>query len=262
MSQVSTPAAEPKKKGSAGKTFLSVIFFILILACAYILAKCMSMGAMNSIAAGQEVLGKYADLLGGGIADFLSGALGFWCAFSSVVLWFGLWIVTTKRIATAIRGLGVACSIAALAQIAGGLLALLLICVFSVESDLSAYKDALPSLFVNTCGDTVIFALSSMLIAAFGIFVCKLRKLPKKNQAKPAESAPMSEPEKTPEPAVVSAAAPQPETPNITNIDIDVAEPAMQPDVLSEELAGICHMCGTKNDTSVKFCGSCGAKLG
>lgn len=244
MSKTNTPAS-PKKKGSAGKTFLSIVFFILILGCGYILAQSMCLGALGQISTGSEILEASSSSL---LTGFLAKPLGFWCAACAVGVWFLLWIITTKRIASAIRGLGVACSLAALLQIIGGLLTLLLTCVFSVDSDLLEYKKVLPFLFAETCGDVVIFALSSMLIAALGIFICKIKKLPKKSKAKAEAAAFASEEEKIP--AAVGASKEQLET-----------KPAVQNDLV-DDLAGVCHMCGEKNEKNVKFCGGCGAKLG
>lgn len=287
-------AAIPKKKGGAGKTFLSVVFFILILACAYILAKCMSAGAMNNLSAGREFLEACSVSYGKGLVNFISGALGFWCSLSAVILWFGLWITSTRRIASAIRGLGVACSVAALVQLIGQLIFMLLTCVFSMDSILLPFKEDYPGLFADTCGNNVIFALCSMMIAAFGIFICKLKKLPKKGEKNTAPAAVLaSEPIAAPAPAaapqpVPAAAVAAPESapvqpPKMSSIDIDVAqaEPphplpqeeseqnltaaeetlAAQPEALIQSLAGICHMCNAKNDPNMNFCGHCGAKL-
>ncbi len=269
MSNTGTSAAAEKKKGGAGKTFLSVLFFILILACASVFAVCIYADAMNQTAVGKNILSECAAVLGGNVVDFVTGSLGFWCAFSAVVLWFGLWVVTTRRIASAIRGLGIACSIAALVPLAGSLILLLLTCVFSVDSMLLSYEDALPALFVDTCGNIVIFVLSSMLIAAFGIFICKLKKLPKKSVQKAIPEA-----EKEPVPVAAAAAVSQPASQHISTIDIDVTEKPVEepvsapedekgsePDELPKEFEGICPVCGARNEPNVKFCGSCGTKL-
>ncbi len=263
MSNTGTAAEVTKKKGSAGKTCLSILFFILILACAYILAKCMGAGAMNQIAAGKNILGEYSSILGSGIVNFIKESIGFWCAFSAVILWFGLWIVTTRRVASAIRGLGVACSIAALAHLIGELLNLLLTCVFSTDSIMTPYKDALPGLFADTCGDNVIFALSSMIIASFGIFICKIKKMPKRMAATQTVSTSASAEQTAPQPAPIAAAVhtsanDAPAAP----IQEKTPAPAEAPsDESSRDVTTICHICGTQNDAHVKFCGTCGAKL-
>ncbi|MBQ8514964.1 MAG: hypothetical protein IJ496_06155 [Ruminococcus sp.] len=280
-------AAIPKKKGGAGKTFLSVVFFILILACAYILAKCMSAGAMNNLSSGRELLEACSVSYGKGLVNFISGALGFWCSLSAVILWFGLWIASTRRIASAIRGLGVACSVAALVQLIGQLIFMLLTCVFSMESILLPFKEDYPGLFADTCGNNVIFALCSMMIAAFGIFICKLKKLPKKGErttAPGAEPASAPVPQPVPAAAVSASEAAPAQPPKMSSIDIDVTHtqpahplpqeepmpdpdaaaediPAAQPEELLESLAGVCHMCNARNHPDMNFCGHCGAKL-
>ena len=50
----------------------------------------------------------------------------------------------------------------------------------------------------------------------------------------------------------------------ISNIDVNVSgasEPMTDNESLIRSLAGVCHMCGKKNEAGVSFCGGCGAKL-
>ena len=264
MSKSNTPAA-PKKKGSAGKTFLSVIFYILIQACSIVLALCMELRTKSG-----SVLSAIDSAIGFNVMEFVTGEICFWCAFSAVILWFGLWFTTTGRIASAIRGLGTACAISAGSVLLGDIITLLMVCVFGLENALSPFADSLPSLFTDGCGDNVIFLLSSIMIASVGGFVCAIKKLPKKISKKShnAEPAPAPAAEPTPEPVHTSAPAPQdmPYTANtgITNIDVNVSgNSAAQTDneSLIRSLAGLCHICGKKNEAGVSFCGGCGAKL-
>ena len=261
MSNSNTPAA-PKKKGGAGNTFLSVIFYILIQACSLVLAICLELRTKSS-----AVLEAIDSAVGFSFTEYTISIMCFWCAVSAVILWFGLWLLTTGRIASAIRGLGVACAISAGAVLLGDIITLLLICVFGFENALTPFADTLSSQFADGCGDNVIFLLSSIIIASVGGFICALRKLPKKSAKKTADVpayAPVSEPVFTSAPQN-SARTEMPAGNNgITNIDVNVSgKPAPQADndSLIRSLAGVCHMCGKKNDAGVSFCGGCGAKL-
>lgn len=239
-----------KEKNSGLKTFLSVVFFILTLASALVLSLNLSMHNKD-----KAILDAYGTVLGGGVTDFLSGLLCFWCALSAVILWFGLWICTTKRIASAIRGLGLSCAIASAAVLICELVSMLLVCAFKMDSVLTPFADSLPSQFADTAGRNVIFLLSSTLIASVGIFICKLQKMPKK-QASPA-------PENAPVPQTVPASAE--ETANTAAVSQPESSETPVQDTNSESLVsslqGVCHMCGNKNEPDVKFCGKCGAKL-
>ncbi len=232
MDSTNTPAAVEKKKDSFGKTMLSVLFFTLILIFAYVLAVSITTGEMVGLPSGPEILDCCSEIIGKGSVKFLSGPFGFWCSLSAIILWFGLWIVSTKRILTAIRGLGLACAIAALVQIISSLITLLLVCVFSMDSILLPFKKILPILFTLTVGKVLIFLLSSMIIAAIAIFIIRLKKLPRKNKKNIAAEAPTS----------TDAAAPAPAAETSTS-------------------TGICPVCGVQNTPDMKFCGGCGAKL-
>lgn len=260
MSKSNNPDAA-KKKGSAGKTFLSVIFYILIQACSLVLALCMELRTKSG-----SVLGAVDSAAGFSFTKYLTGEICFWCAIAAVIIWFVLWLITTGRIASAIRGLGVACAISAGAVLLGDITTLLLVCVFGLENALSPFADSLPSLFTDGCGDNVIFLLSSVIIASVGGFICALKKLPKKASKKSADSAPAPAPAAEP----VHAAAPAPQNTSfsansgISNIDVNVSgasEPMTDNESLIRSLAGVCHMCGKKNEAGVSFCGGCGAKL-
>ncbi|MGN0584611.1 MAG: zinc ribbon domain-containing protein [Ruminococcus sp.] len=276
MEKNTKTSAAQKKKGGGFRTFLSVVFFILILLSALVLSVCMSIRTKSS-----DILGVYSKIVGTGITDFLTGDICFWCAISAVVLWFGLWLLTTKRVPSAIRGLGIACSIAPMSVLSVELVIMLLVCAFKVQSSLTPFADSLPSQFVNGCGDNVIFLLSSMIIASVGILICKIIKLSKAKKADTDERTP-SEPiaESVSEPALEPVAASVPvqdnlqmntsENENIRNIDIDVSDNSIPGNTeasddaeksIIESLEGVCHMCGAKNEPGVKFCGSCGAKL-
>ncbi len=237
--------ANSKEKSGAVKSFLSVVFFILIMASALVLAVCMSLRTKSG-----AVLGVYSGVVGEEIVNFAAGKLCFWSAFSAVVLWFGLWIITTKRIASAIRGLGIGCSIAALGVLLGELISMLLVCVFKLENGLTPYAGTLPEQFADGCGDNVIFLLASIMVASLGVFICKVKKLPKKTK-----TVLVSESESAPVPV---AAAVEHGSEN-SGVSADVQETS---EGLVASLAGVCHMCGKQNDPDVKYCGGCGAKLG
>ncbi len=170
------------KKNSAGKGLLSVLFFVLILLSSLLLALCMDIRTK-----GGTVLTAYGDVFGEGFTKFLSGSFCFWLAFSAVVLWFGLWIVSVKKIPSAIRGLGIACSISALVVLVGELLNLLITCVFKADNAFAGCASSLPSQFGDGCGDNVLFLLWSIIVASVGIFICKLKKLPKKTDSSGCE---------------------------------------------------------------------------
>lgn len=247
-----TNNSAPSKKSGAGKTFLSVLFYILILASAFVLAVCMNVRTKSG-----TVLSAYAEPLSEDIVKFAAGDVCFWLAFSAVILWFGLWIVTTKRVASAIRGLGIACTIAPLSVLLGELITMLLVCVFKLENGLTPYADSLPSQFADGCGDNVIFLLTSLMIASFGVFLCKVKNLPKKTKAVPIQQA-----SEAPAPVTAPAASVSASESNITDIDVDVSGAPSEPsESLVASLAGVCHICGKKNAPDVKFCGGCGAKL-
>ncbi|MDD6270117.1 MAG: zinc ribbon domain-containing protein [Oscillospiraceae bacterium] len=273
-------SASQKKKGGGFKTFLSVVFFILILLSAFVLSLCMSIRTKSS-----EIINVYSKIAGSGITDFLAGDICFWCAISAVILWFGLWVQTTRRVPSAIRGLGIACSIAPASVLAGELVVMLLVCAFKVQNSLTPYADSLPSQFVNSCGDNVIFLLSSMIIASVGILICKIIKLLKAKKADKAETSsfeanaePAAEPVSDPVLEPVAASVPvqdnlqanTSENESIRNIDIDVSDNNNSSSTetsddaeksIIKSLEGVCHLCGAKNEPGVKFCGSCGAKL-
>lgn len=254
-----------KEKSSGFKTFLSVIFFILTLASALVLSLNLSMQNKD-----KAILDAYGTVLGGGVTDFLSGLLCFWCALSAVILWFGLWICTTKRIASAIRGLGLACAIAPAGVLIGELVSMLLVCAFKIDCALSPFADSLPSQFADTSGKNVIFLLSSAIIASVGILICKIKKMPKTikaaSQSEP-NPAPVPQPVPAPAPVTASENIVPPMQHSVTDIDIDVSDKTAAPiqtegtDSLVNSLIGVCHMCGHRNDANVKFCGKCGAKL-
>lgn len=274
MSKKNKTETVPTKKGGAFKTFLSVVFFILILASALVLALCMSISHKSG-----DILDVYSGILGNGLTDFLSGKFCFWIAISAVVLWFGLWIATTKRAASAIRGLGIGCTVAPLLVLLGELGTMLIVCTFKFNTALAPFADVLPSQFLNTSGKNCIFMLSGAIIAAIGIFICKIKKLPKNSKTAASQSETTAvQPEND---AAIPAVEPAPvaayenafsEIPSVqtseklTNIDIPVSDiPVSTPDVMIEnaaaDLAFVCHMCGEKNEPNVKFCGKCGAKL-
>lgn len=254
MENAKLNSPDQKKKSSGFKTFLSVIFFIFTLGCALALAVNLSMQGKSS-----ALIDAYSSELGSGFTSFLSGKLCFWCMISAVVLWFGLWLCTTKRIASAIRGLGLSCAIASALVLAGELITMLLVCAFKIDSILTPFADSLPSQFGDTAGKNVIMLLSSVLIASVGIFICKLQKLPKKKKDTATQNAPV--------PQTVPAAAETAE--NTAPVFQTVpAKPVANVSVennsdesLVSSLAGVCHMCGNKNEPNVKFCGKCGAKL-
>ena len=93
MSKSNNPDAA-KKKGSAGKTFLSVIFYILIQACSLVLALCMELRTKSG-----SVLGAVDSAAGFSFTKYLTGEICFWCAIAAVIIWFVLWLITTGRIA-------------------------------------------------------------------------------------------------------------------------------------------------------------------
>ncbi len=204
---------------SGGKIFLGGLLSLLIFLSALVLAACMCLRTK-----GGTVLSAYESVLGEGLVGFLSGALCFWLAFSIVVLFFILYIIAVRRIPSAIKALGVGCSLAAIVVLGGELLNLLLSCTFKMDNAFAACADALPSQFGDGCGDNVLFMLWSMIIASVGIFLCKVQKLPKtiKADSVSAKSAPAKE---------------------------------------SEPVSGECPFCGKDNPSGVKFCGGCGAKL-
>lgn len=213
------------KSKKAGKSFLSVLFYILILMSALVLSMCMSMRTKSG-----TVLSAYAEPFGEGLVSFIRGDVCFWICIAAVIVWFVLWMVTTKRFASAVRGLGVACTIAPMSMLLGELITMLLVCAFKVQTSLTPYADTLPSQFADGCGDNVIFMLSSLMIASVGVFLCKIKRLPAKEVrvSAPAETS-------------------VPET--------------SEPQSLVASLQGVCHMCGKRNEPDVKFCGGCGAKL-
>ena len=242
-----------KEKNSGFKTFLSVIFFILMFCCSVLLSLNLSMHNKD-----KAILDAYGTVIGGGLTDFLSGNLCFWCSAAAVVLWFVLWICTTKRIASAIRGLGLSCAISAAVVLICELVSMLLVCAFKMDSVLSPIADSLPSQFADTAGRNVILLLSSTMIASVGIFICKLQRLPKKeksehNAATSAETAPVSETIPVPETVPAGAAA--------SDTTAEEKSAAQSNDSLVNSLLGVCHMCGHRNEPNVKFCGKCGAKL-
>lgn len=163
-------------------------------------------------------------VLGEDLVEFLSGTLCFWLAFSAVVLWFGLYIAAVQRIPSAIKALGIGCSLAAIVVLGGELLNLLLSCAFKMNNAFASCADSLPSQFGAGCGDNVLFMLWSMIIASVGIFLRKVQKLPKtiKAESVSAKSTPAND---------------------------------------SVAVSGECPFCGKKNPSGVKFCGGCGAKL-
>jgi len=267
-------ASADTKKNSALKTFLSVIFFILILASALVLAVNMSMAGKNP-----DILTAYEPILGKITVTFLKGKLSFWCAISSIVLWTGLWIGTTKRVASAIRGLGTACTLAPILIIVSELVTMLCVCVFKIDSVLAPFASFMPSEFLGTSGNNFIFMLASAVIASIGIFICKIKKMPKRikaavSEAKSSEpvsetiSEPISEP--VPEPVVMTASASvnsepvsinaETETTNIDDNNNDISSDDNNGSLV-DSLIGVCHNCGAKNSPDVNFCGSCGAKL-
>jgi hypothetical protein len=268
-------------KRSIGKTFLSVLFFLLILGSSGVLAVQLRLSACVGQPVVDAILGS--DPLW---YRFLTGTVGLWCTLCAVLLWFVLWMVTTKRILCALRGLGIACSIAALGELLLGVIALLLTCVFSVESKLLPYAETLPTLYTRTCGKNVIFALCSLIVASVGIFLCKVRALHRKkgehtaadvyaSKAPEAEPAPASEPihasapepapeaatfSPKPEPAVDTMTAAAEKTDAVTPPPAS-AQKAETPEIDLHALDGVCHNCGAKNAAGVNFCGFCGAKL-
>ncbi len=272
MSKKNKTEAVPTKKGDAFKTFLSVVFFILILASALALALCMSISNKSG-----DILGVYSGVLGDGLTDFLSGKLCFWISISAIVLWFGLWIFITKRVRSAIRGLGIGCTIAPLVVLLSELGTMLVVCTFKFNTALAPFADVLPSQFLNTSGKNCIFMLSGAIIASIGIFICKIKKLPKNSKdvlsksetinaqmnseaANPtAEAAPVAAYENA------FAEIPAVQTSDrLTNIDIPVSNSPISDAVIENtdtDLSCVCHMCGEKNEPNVKFCGKCGAKL-
>lgn len=256
-------AADPKKHSTI-KTFLSVIFFILILVSALVLAINMSITDKSP-----DILTAYEPIIGKITVTFFKGKFSFWLAVSSIVLWTGLWIGTTKRVASAIRGLGIACTLAPMSTIVSELVTMLLVCVFKMDSVLTPFASSLPSQFTGTAGNNFIFMLASAVIASIGIFICKIKKMPKRITAPESElksSKPVSEPvvmaasaAVNSEPALINA------EPNIAdNINTDtvtVGEISDNNSSLVDSLVGVCHNCGAKNSPDVNFCGSCGAKL-
>lgn len=217
-----------KTEKSAGKSFLSVLFYILILASAFVLSVCMSLRTKSG-----TVLAAYAEPLGEGLVDFVRGSVCFWICLAAVAVWFVLWVVTTKRFASAVRGLGIACTIAPMSVLLGELITMLLVCAFGLQMSLTPYADTLPSQFADGCGDNVIFMLSSLMIASVGVFLCKVKRLPEKKAKASVQT----------ETAVPAA-----------------SEPAEDKSLVAS-LAGVCHMCGKQNEPDVSFCGGCGAKL-
>lgn len=268
MSKKNTSADTNTKKNSVLKTFLSVIFFILILASALVLAVNMSMAGKSP-----DILTAYEPILGKITVTFLKGKLSFWFAISSIVLWTGLWIGTTKRVASAIRGLGTACTLAPMSIIVSELVTMLLVCVFKIDSVLTPFTSSLPSQFSRTAGNNFIFMLASAIIASIGIFICKIKKMPKRiktteSESESKSSEPISEP--IPEPMVMTASAAVNSEPvsinaesetNIADDNNDIASDDNNNSSLVDSLVGVCHNCGAKNSPDVNFCGSCGAKL-
>lgn len=272
MSKKNAPSsAADSKKGSAVKTFLSVIFFVLILISALALAVNMSMANKSP-----DILDAYKPMIGKITVTFLKGKVAFWCAISSIVLWTGLWIGTTKRVASAIRGLGIACTLAPMSIIVSELVTMLLVCVFKMDSVLTPFTSSLPSQFTSTAGNNFIFMFASAVIASIGIFICKIKKMPKRITASESESKSASKPsepatEPVPEPVVVASAASvssnsepalNAETNIADNVKSDTVSKSTDDNIsLVDSLVGVCHNCGAKNSPDVNFCGSCGAKL-
>lgn len=268
MSKKNITESSTAGKGNAFKTFLSVIFFILILISAFVLALCMSISQKDG-----DVLKVYSNLFGNSLTDFLGGKLCFWIAFFSVILWFALWIAATKRIGSALRGLGISCTIAPMLILIAEFGTMLVVCTFKFNTNLAPYADILPSQFINTSGKNVIFMLSGAIIAAVGIFICKIKKLPKKNKKEitqvQSEAAAAMSPKDVPTDTYKDAFANMPEasySKQLTNIDIPVSDSGVselnaEMRNTSNELDSVCHMCGEKNEPNVKFCGKCGAKL-
>lgn len=276
MSKKNKSETYPNKKGSTFKTFLSVIFFILIMVSALALALCISISQKSG-----DIINVYSGIFGNALTKFISGKLCFWIAFSAVILFWGLWICITKRIGSAIRGLGIGCTIAPLVVLLGELGTMLVVCTFKFNTSLAPFADTLPSQFLSTSGKNCIFMLSGSIISAIGIFICKIKKLPKKNKNSTIQnendvlqSASDSDTAHTstniPVVAYENAFSEIPAVQNsnsLTNIDIPIdndiplTDSSIPLENQIKDLAFTCHMCGEKNEPNVKFCGKCGAKL-